>query len=109
MMALPLTWRPGAANPFGRGPKMRSIPVCHVDDDLRRTAQRGLERAQAGSAQPALGGGATPKIDDSTARTRRPPDLALCGRALCGGKILIQNLPRHDAIERTPHLERGLA
>src|SRR3954451_13659769 len=109
MMALPLTWRPGAANPFGQGPKMRSIPVCHVDYDLCRTAQGGLERAQAVPAERALGGPAAPKIDNPAAWVEGRPQRTLSAHALRGGDVLVRKLAGHDAVQRTPNLQRGLA
>src|SRR4051794_22341455 len=109
MMALPLTWRPGAANPFGQGPKMRSIPVCHVDYDLGRSAQGGLERAQAVPAERALGGGAAPEIDDPAARIQRGSEAALAGCALGGREIVVRHWAEHEAVERASHFERGFA
>src|SRR6188768_1707353 len=105
MMALPLTWRPGAANPFGQGPKMRSIPVCHVDHDLGASAQGGLERAQAGPAERTLGGSATPKIDDSAPRIEGRAEPALRGVPLSGRKLVVRELSRDRAVERASHLE----
>src|SRR6478735_1804921 len=109
MMALPLTWRPGAANPFAEGLKMRSIPVCHVDHDLGRSAQGGLERAQAAPTERALGGGAAPEIDDPAARVEGSAESALLGHALRARQIFVRYLALHEAIERAAYFERGFA
>ena len=81
-MALPLTWRQGAANPFAQAAEMRSIPVRDRDHDLRRSGQGSLESTQAAPAERRIRRQAAPQIDDSTPRVERGAERALLCRVL---------------------------
>src|SRR5450432_365689 len=104
-MALPLTWRAGAANPFARPVKMRSILVRYGNHDLRGRAQRGLECAQADGAEGHCWLGATPEVDDAAARIERALERAALGGALRRGEIFGREWTLSHAFEYAADFE----
>src|SRR4051794_21898152 len=104
-MALPLTWRAGAANPFAPRGNLRSILVRYADHDLCGRAQGGLERAQADGAERAGRSSTTPEIHDPAARIERSRQRSALGAALRCGEIERGERALRDALEHAADLE----
>src|SRR5450631_3743634 len=107
-MALPLTWRQGAANPFAHTPEMRSIPVRDADHDLRGPGQSPLERAQAAPAKRRIGRRAAPQVDDPASWVERRAERLLLRRALGRGQLVVRERRLDDVVQSASHLQRGL-